>query len=132
MAETLDRVRVVTEHMGGGFGAKFGIDVWDQWDSLFAGTDGPGPHRIRISPYDPERRVWVVHETGHQIFVFSNDGSELRMTLGEKNVGGSDRTHFGQPQANTSDKAIAINGYTYQVFRNLVPVIFMGASVYPN
>ena len=74
------------------------IDVWDQWDSLFAGTDGPGPHRIRISPYDPERRVWVVHETAHQIFVFSNDGSALRMTLGEKNVGGSDRTHFGQPQ----------------------------------
>ena len=74
------------------------IEVWDQWDYLFEGTEGPGPHRIRISPYDPERRVWVVHETGHQIFVFSNDGSALRTTLGEKNVGGSDRTHFGQPQ----------------------------------
>ncbi len=74
------------------------IEVWDQWDSLFEGTDGPGPHRIRISPYDSERRVWVVHETAHQIFVFSNDGSELRMMLGEKNVVGSDRTHFGQPQ----------------------------------
>ena len=74
------------------------IDVWDQWDHLFEGTDGPGPHRIRISPYDPERRVWVVHETAHQIFVFSNDGNELIMTLGEKNVGGSDETHFGRPQ----------------------------------
>ena len=74
------------------------IEVWDQWDHLFEGSDGPGPHRIRISPYDPERRVWVVHETGHQIFVFSNDGSELLMTLGEKDVPGDDETHFGKPQ----------------------------------
>ena len=74
------------------------LDVWDQWDYLFAGTDGPGPHRIRVSPYDPERRIWVVHETAHQIFVFSNDGRELLMTLGEKNVAGQDETHFGKPQ----------------------------------
>lgn len=74
------------------------IDVWDQWDHLFEGSDGPGPHRIRISPYDPQRRVWVVHESGHQIFVFSNDGSELLMTLGEKNVAGDDETHLGGPQ----------------------------------
>ena len=74
------------------------IETWDQWDHLFEGSDGPGPHRIRISPYDPERRVWVVHETGHQIFVFSNDGSELLMTLGEKGVSASDETHLGRPQ----------------------------------
>ena len=74
------------------------IEVWDQWDHLCADSDGPGPHRIRISPYDPERRVWVINETRHQIFVLSNDGSELIMTLGEKNVGGSDETHFGRPQ----------------------------------
>ncbi len=74
------------------------IEVWDQWDHLFEGSDGPGPHRIRISPHDPERRVWVVHESAHQIFVFSNDGSELLMTLGEKNVPGDDETHLGGPQ----------------------------------
>ena len=74
------------------------IAVWDQWDHLFEGSDGPGPHRVRISPYDPERRGWVVHETGHQIFVFSNDGSELLMTLGEKNVSGDDEIHLGGPQ----------------------------------
>ena len=74
------------------------LEVWDQWDYLFEGAEGPGPHRIRISPYDPERRVWVINETLHQIFVFSNDGGELLMTLGEKNVGGSDETHFGRPQ----------------------------------
>ena len=74
------------------------LDVWDQWDHLFNGSRGPGPHRLRVSPYDSERRVWVVHESGHQIFVFSNDGSELLLTLGEKNVAASDETHFGQPQ----------------------------------
>lgn len=74
------------------------IEVWDQWDYLCDDSDGPGPHRIRISPYDPERSVWVINETRHQIFVLSNDGSELVMTLGEKNVGGDDETHFGRPQ----------------------------------
>ena len=74
------------------------IDVWDQWDYLCAGSEGPGPHRIRVSPYDPEHRVWVVNETFHQIYVFSNDGSELLMTLGEKDVSGNDETHFGRPQ----------------------------------
>ena len=72
------------------------IEAWTQWDHLYEGSNGP--HKIRISPYDPERRVWVVHETGHQIHVFSNDGEELLMTLGEKDVGGNDETHFGRPQ----------------------------------
>ena len=74
------------------------VDVWNQWDHLCEGSDGPGPHRVRISPYDPARRVWVVNETFHQIYVFSNDGSQLLKTLGEKNVPGDDETHFGRPQ----------------------------------
>jgi hypothetical protein len=53
-----------------------------------------GPHRIRISPYDPERRVWVIDETGNIIYVFSNDGERLLMTLGEKNIAGKDKTHY--------------------------------------
>ncbi|HJO11767.1 MAG: hypothetical protein QGG67_03695 [Gammaproteobacteria bacterium] len=74
------------------------LELWDQWDYLCEGSAGPGPHRIRISPYDPERRVWVINETFSQIYVFSNDGSELLLTLGEKNVSASDETHFGRPQ----------------------------------
>lgn len=73
-------------------------ELWDQWDYLCEGSDGPGPHRLRISPYDPESRVWVINETFHQIYVFSNDGSELLMTLGEKLVPGNDETHFSRPQ----------------------------------
>jgi len=71
---------------------------WTQWDSLCEGSPGPGPHRVRISPYDPARRVWVVNETFHTIYVFSNDGKQLLKTLGEKNVPGSDATHFAKPQ----------------------------------
>ncbi len=71
---------------------------WSQWDSLFADAPGPGPHRIRMSPYDPQHRVWVVDETYNVIYVFSNDGSKLLRTLGEKGVQGTDRSHFGKPQ----------------------------------
>lgn len=71
---------------------------WTQWDTLCEGSSGPGPHRLRISPYDPEHRVWVVNETFDTIYIFSNDGSRLLKTLGEKNVAGKDGTHFGKPQ----------------------------------
>jgi NHL repeat len=71
---------------------------WTQWDSLCEGSAGPGPHRLRISPYDPEHRVWVVNETFNQIYVLSNDGKKLIKTLGEKNVAGSDGRHFAKPQ----------------------------------
>ena len=74
------------------------LEMWDQWDHLCRDSDGPGPHRIRISPYDPDSRVWVINETFHEIHVFSNDGSRLLFTLGEKGVPGNDQTHFARPQ----------------------------------
>lgn len=74
------------------------IETWDQWDHLFDGGDSRGPHKIRVNPHDPDRKVWVVHETAHQVFAFSNDGSELVMTLGEKGVAGEDESHLGRPQ----------------------------------
>ena len=74
------------------------LEVWDQWDHLFMGTDGPGPHRLRMNPYDAEKKLWLIDETGHIIYVFSNDGEQLLMTLGEKNVPGNDETHYSQPQ----------------------------------
>lgn len=73
-------------------------EIWSQWDYLCEDSDGPGPHRVRISPYDSENRVWVINETFHQIYVFSNDGSELLLTLGEKLVPGTDENHFARPQ----------------------------------
>ena len=74
------------------------IEIWDHLDYLCEGSDGPGPHRVRISPYDPEQRIWLIHETFHQIYVIANDGSEVLATYGEKGVSGNDETHFGRPQ----------------------------------
>lgn len=69
-----------------------------QWDHLCRDLDGPGFHRVRISPYDPERRIWLVNETAHEIYVFSNDGTRLLRTLGERKVSGNDAKHFAKPQ----------------------------------
>ena len=74
------------------------IENWNHLDYLCEGSDGPGPHRIRISPYDPEQRIWLVNETFSQIYVIAHDGSRVLATLGEKGVEGSDGTHFGKPQ----------------------------------
>jgi DNA-binding beta-propeller fold protein YncE len=57
------------------------VERWTQWDSIFN-----KPHQIYISPYDPERHVWVVERGGGrdvnmQILKFTNDGSELVMRL---------------------------------------------------
>jgi sugar lactone lactonase YvrE len=69
------------------------LESWTQWDRLFS----RGPHAIKISPYDPERHVWIVEDSRHQIFKFTNDGKKLVMTLGELDVAGSDDKHFGRP-----------------------------------
>lgn len=74
------------------------ISVWDHLDYLCEGADGPGPERIRVNPYDPDRKLWVVNQTHHQIYVLTNDGSELIATYGEKGVPGKDATHYGSPQ----------------------------------
>jgi DNA-binding beta-propeller fold protein YncE len=55
---------------------------WSQWDSLFN-----KPHQVYISPYDPERHIWVVErglglrDVNMQILKFTNDGSNLVMQL---------------------------------------------------
>ncbi|KPJ81213.1 MAG: hypothetical protein AMS19_08570 [Gemmatimonas sp. SG8_23] len=57
------------------------VERWTQWDSIFN-----KPHQVYISPYDPERHVWVVERGGGrdvnmQILKFTNDGSQLVMRL---------------------------------------------------
>ena len=53
---------------------------------------------VYTRPYDPQRRVWVVGETKHVVYVFSNDGKQLLQTLGVEGVTAEDQTHFGRPQ----------------------------------
>ena len=68
------------------------IEDWGQWDKMLR-----RPHSIYISPYDPEKRVWLVDDYRHAIFIFSNDGKRLLQTIGEPNVHGSDDKHFYRP-----------------------------------
>jgi len=79
------------------------IESWTQWDHLWAenvkNAGMPlGPHSIKISPYDPQRHIWIVDESGQQVLEFTNDGKEIVLKLGEKGVRGNDDKHFGQPQ----------------------------------
>jgi hypothetical protein len=71
------------------------VEAWTQWDELFSG--GRGPHKIKISPYDPQRHVWVIDDNMQQVFKFTHDGKKLVMALGEKGKAGSDEKHFGRP-----------------------------------
>jgi sugar lactone lactonase YvrE len=84
------------------------IERWTQWDRLFKG--GRGAHTITISPYDPERAVWVVDDLKEQVYKISHDGKKLLMVLGDGGNGpgkepaegklgveASDQTHFGRP-----------------------------------
>jgi DNA-binding beta-propeller fold protein YncE len=68
------------------------IEDWTQWDKMLR-----RPHAVYISPYDPEKRVWVVDDYRHAIFVFSNDGKRLLQTIGEPNVHAADDKHFYRP-----------------------------------
>ena len=71
------------------------VESWTQHDPLFAG--GRGPHKIKISPYDPERNVWVVDDMRHMVLKFTNDGKRLLLTLGTPGVPGNDDKHFARP-----------------------------------
>ncbi len=65
---------------------------WSQWDDLWG-----RPHDVEISPYDPEKHVWIVDADNHAVHKFTNDGSELLLTLGTPGEPGTDDTHFGRP-----------------------------------
>jgi hypothetical protein len=68
------------------------IEDWTQWDKMLR-----RPHAVYISPYDPEKRVWIVDDYRHAIFIFSHDGKQLLQTIGEPNVHAADDKHFYRP-----------------------------------
>ena len=59
------------------------VESWTNQDSLFDDNCSRGPHKIKMSPYDPDKHVWVVDDELHQIFKFTYDG-ELVMSLGTR------------------------------------------------
>jgi sugar lactone lactonase YvrE len=68
------------------------IETWKQWDKMLR-----RPHSVYISPYDPQKSVYVVDDYRHAIFKFTNDGKTLLKTIGEPNVHASDDKHFYRP-----------------------------------
>jgi hypothetical protein len=76
------------------------IQSWPQHDKLFDQPKAPlgprGPHKIKMSPYDPEKHVWVIDDNLHQIFKFTYDG-KLVMTLGQMGVEGRGPNTFARP-----------------------------------
>lgn len=67
----------------------------EEWKNTLA--DMVHPHAVKISPYDPDRHVWIVDREGHQILKYTHDGKRVVMRLGEKGVAGADRGHFNRP-----------------------------------
>ena len=65
------------------------VQSWPQHDKLFEMKCGRGPHKIKMSPYDPEKHVWVFDDQLHVIHKFTYDG-KLVMTLGTKGQRGRD------------------------------------------
>ncbi|HEX9875547.1 MAG TPA: hypothetical protein VGC50_02710 [Gammaproteobacteria bacterium] len=68
------------------------IEDWTQWDEMLR-----RPHAVYISPYDPEKHVWIVDDYRHAIFKFTNDGKELVQTIGTPNEHGADESRFYRP-----------------------------------
>jgi hypothetical protein len=65
------------------------VQHWGQHDKLFEGFCGRGPHKIKMSPYDPQKHVWVFDDQLHLIHKFTYDG-KLVMTLGTRGQRGRD------------------------------------------
>ncbi len=78
-------------------GAGNFVESWLNQDSLFDDNCSRGPHKIKMSPYDPDKHVWVVDDELHQIFKFTYDG-ELVMSLGTRLEPGRDAgNNFARP-----------------------------------
>ena len=65
------------------------VQSWHQHDKLFEAPCGRGPHKIKMSPYDPDKHVWIIDDQLHVIYKFTYDGN-LVMTLGTKGQKGRD------------------------------------------
>ena len=72
------------------------VEYWPQHDELFDVRGGRGPHKIKMSPYDDEKHIWVVDDNLHEIHKFTYDG-ELVLTHGERGVSGRGPNNFSRP-----------------------------------
>jgi hypothetical protein len=78
------------------------IEEWLQHDAYLRPERGTGlgelargPHKLLISPYDPEKHIWIVDDDMHEINIFTNDG-KLVKTMGERGVPGRGPNNFNR------------------------------------
>jgi hypothetical protein len=73
------------------------VDEWPHLDAMFSEQPcGRGPHQIKISPYDPEKHVWIIDDQLHMIYRFTQDG-ELVHSKGELGRRGRGPNTFDRP-----------------------------------
>jgi DNA-binding beta-propeller fold protein YncE len=68
------------------------VEDWSQWDRIWG-----RPHDVEISPYDPQKNIWIVDADAHFVSKFTHDGKTRLLTLGTPGVPGTDDTHFSRP-----------------------------------
>jgi hypothetical protein len=94
-------------------GNKMGVDA--RWEHCVLVFDGQGnllpesanwmqydaslqrPHFIAISPYDPQKNVWLIDDHKHVVYKFTHDGKTKLQTLGVYGEPGADDKHFNRP-----------------------------------
>jgi hypothetical protein len=68
------------------------VEQWTQWDKMMR-----RPHAVYVSPYDPQKHVWIVDDHSHALFKFTPDGKQLVQTIGTPGQKGADPSHFNRP-----------------------------------
>ncbi|HXH26241.1 MAG TPA: hypothetical protein VNI78_13395 [Vicinamibacterales bacterium] len=73
------------------------VDEWPHLDKMFGQLPcGRGPHQIKISPYDPQKHVWIIDDQLHMIYRFTYDG-KLVHSKGQLGVRGRGPNTFDRP-----------------------------------
>jgi NHL repeat-containing protein len=75
------------------------VEWWQDLDNknnVFDVPRGRGIHKIKMSPYDPEKHVWIIDDEKHMFYKFTRDG-KLVQKWGELGVKGRDGNHFNRP-----------------------------------
>ncbi len=66
------------------------VGEWPHLEKMFSQYPcGRGAHKIKMSPYDPEKHVWIIDDQQHVIWKFTYDG-KLVLTLGTVGQRGRD------------------------------------------
>jgi sugar lactone lactonase YvrE len=73
------------------------VESWPEASTkVFDVPGGRGIHKLKMSPYDPERHVWLIDDEKHMIYKFTRQG-KLVQQWGELGVKGRDGNHFDRP-----------------------------------